>query len=77
LQELGIIESFVVKPVAEGRKEFEVLVKTHASASEVKITDVGFGVSQVLPALVQAFYSPPYSPIWMEQPEIHLHPKYK
>jgi predicted ATPase len=75
LQELGIIESFLVKPVAEGRKEFEVLVKTHASASEVKITDVGFGVSQVLPALVQAFYCPPYSTIWMEQPEIHLHPQ--
>lgn len=75
LKDLGVIESFAVKPVAEGRKEFEVLVKTHATASEVKITDVGFGVSQVLPALVQAFYCPPNSTIWMEQPEIHLHPQ--
>ncbi|OHC12058.1 MAG: hypothetical protein A2002_09930 [Pseudomonadales bacterium GWC1_66_9] len=75
LKDLGIIESFVVKPVAEGRKEYEVLVKAHASASDVKITDVGFGVSQVLPALVQAFYCPPNSTVWMEQPEIHLHPQ--
>ncbi|MCE2746285.1 MAG: DUF3696 domain-containing protein [Burkholderiales bacterium] len=75
LKDLGIIESFSVKPVAEGRKEYEVLVKTHSTASEVKITDVGFGVSQVLPALVQAFYCPPNSTIWMEQPEIHLHPQ--
>lgn len=75
LKDLGIIESFVVKPVAEGRKEYEVVVKTHATASAVKITDVGFGVSQVLPALVQAFYCPPNSTIWMEQPEIHLHPQ--
>lgn len=75
LKDLGIIESFAVKVVAEGRKEYEVLVKTHARASEVKITDVGFGVSQVLPALVQAFYCPPNSTIWMEQPEIHLHPQ--
>ena len=75
LKDLGIIESFAVKPVAEGRKEYEVVVKTHTSASEVKITDVGFGVSQVLPALVQAFYCPPNSTIWMEQPEIHLHPQ--
>jgi predicted ATPase len=75
LQYLGVIESFAVKPVAEGRKEYEVMVKTHATASEVKITDVGFGVSQVLPALVQAFYCPPNSTIWMEQPEIHLHPQ--
>jgi len=75
LKDLGIIESFSVKSVAEGRKEYEVVVKTHATASEVKITDVGFGVSQVLPALVQAFYCPPNSTIWMEQPEIHLHPQ--
>lgn len=52
-----------------------MLVKTHAKAPEVKITDVGFGISQVLPALVQAFYCPPHSTVWMEQPEIHLHPQ--
>jgi len=70
-----VIHSFVVKPVAEGRKEYEVLVKTHVNSPEVKITDVGFGVSQVLPVLVQAFYCPPNSTVWMEQPEIHLHPQ--
>ncbi len=75
LKDLGVINSFLVKPVAEGRKEYEVLVKTHAGAPEVKITDVGFGVSQVLPALVQAFYCRPHSTVWMEQPEIHLHPQ--
>jgi hypothetical protein len=75
LKDLGVIQSFVVKPVAEGRKEYEVLVKTSEKTPEVKITDVGFGVSQVLPALVQAFYCPPNSTIWMEQPEIHLHPQ--
>ena len=75
LKDLGVIESFAVRPVAEGRKEYEVLVKSHPKAPEVKITDVGFGISQVLPALVQAFYCPPHSTVWMEQPEIHLHPQ--
>jgi predicted ATPase len=75
LKDLGIVESFAVRAVAEGRKEFEVMVKTDAGATEVKVTDVGFGVSQVLPALVQAFYCPPHSTVWMEQPEIHLHPQ--
>lgn len=75
LKDLGVIHSFVVKPVAAGRKEYEVLVKTHAAAPEVKITDVGFGVSQLLPVLIQAFYCPPNSTVWMEQPEIHLHPQ--
>lgn len=75
LKDLGVISSFNVKPVTKGRKEFEVLIKTHASAPEVKLTDVGFGISQVLPALVEAFYAPPNSMVWMEQPEIHLHPQ--
>ena len=75
LKDLGIISSFTVRSVAEGRKEYEVLLKTSPRAPEVKITDVGFGVSQVLPALVQAFYCPPGSTVWMEQPEIHLHPQ--
>jgi predicted ATPase len=74
LVDLGIIQEFRVKPVAKGRKEYEVLVRTSPEAPEVKLTDVGFGVSQVLPALVQAFYCPPGSTLWMEQPEIHLHP---
>ncbi|MDN5870196.1 MAG: DUF3696 domain-containing protein [Nitrococcus sp.] len=75
LRDLGVIESFVVRPIAEGRKEYEVLVRTRTSSAEVKLTDVGFGVSQVLPALVQAFYAQPDSTVWMEQPEIHLHPQ--
>ena len=75
LKDLGVIHDFSVRAVAEGRKEYEVLIKTGAHTPEVKITDVGFGVSQVLPALVQAFYCPPNSTVWMEQPEIHLHPQ--
>lgn len=74
LADLGIIDSFTVRAVAKGRKEYEVLVKTHPKSPEVRLTDVGFGVSQVLPALVQAFYAPHGSTVWMEQPEIHLHP---
>ena len=37
-------------------------------------TDVGFGVSQILPALVLCYYVPEGSTILLEQPEIHLHP---
>lgn len=75
LTDLKLIHGFSVKPLAEGRKEYEVLIKTHASASDVALTDVGFGVSQVLPALVETFYCPAGSIVWMEQPEIHLHPQ--
>lgn len=75
LQELRVIDSFDVRPLGKGRKEYEVLVRTQRNAPQVKLTDVGFGVSQVLPALVQAFYAQPNTTVWMEQPEIHLHPQ--
>ncbi|EMW1016126.1 AAA family ATPase [Serratia marcescens] len=41
----------------------------------LELTDVGFGISQVLPVLVQAYLSPEGSITIIEQPEIHLHPK--
>lgn len=75
LKRLGVINNFKVKAVAEGRKDYEVIVSTGLSGVEVKLTDVGVGVSQVLPAVIQAFYCEPYSTVWMEQPEIHLHPQ--
>ena len=75
LVDLGVIESFQVRPTAAGRKDYEVKIKTRGGLAEVGLPDVGFGVSQVLPALVQAFYCPEGSTVWIEQPEIHLHPQ--
>jgi predicted ATPase len=74
LLQMGLIEHFEVKQIAPKRREYEVLVKTFGSRECVNITDVGFGVSQFLPVLVQCYYAPPGSVILIEQPEIHLHP---
>lgn len=38
------------------------------------ISDVGFGISQVLPILVQAAVMPTDTTLLIEQPELHLHP---
>lgn len=75
LKELGIIHDFRLQQIAEGRKLYEVQVKTTKASPWVLITDVGFGVSQVLPVLVLCFYAPEGSTIILEQPEIHLHPR--
>ncbi|MBI5489046.1 MAG: AAA family ATPase [Deltaproteobacteria bacterium] len=40
----------------------------------VSIADVGFGVSQTLPVLVALIAAEPGQLIYIEQPEIHLHP---
>ncbi|WP_233258395.1 AAA family ATPase [[Phormidium] sp. ETS-05] len=41
----------------------------------VSIADVGFGVSQVLPVLVALLVAEPGQLVYLEQPEIHLHPR--
>lgn len=41
----------------------------------VNIADVGFGVSQVLPILLEGLRMPKGHTLVLEQPEIHLHPK--
>lgn len=74
LKEMGLIEEFKVNPISEQRQEYEVKVRTRGSRDWVDLPDVGFGISQVLPVLVQCFYAPAGSIILMEQPEIHLHP---
>jgi predicted ATPase len=74
LRRLGLIHSFRVEAVAEGAQLYRVLVRKTPKAAEVLITDVGFGVSQVLPVLVLCFYVPEGSTVLLEQPEIHLHP---
>lgn len=74
LRELGLIHSFSVRPIAENRKEYEVRVKQTATSTEVALTDVGFGVSQILPILTLCYYAPEGSTLILEQPEIHLHP---
>lgn len=74
LTEMSLIEDFRVKPISDERQEYEVKVRTKGSKDWVDLPDVGFGISQVLPVLVQCFYAPAGSIIIMEQPEIHLHP---
>ncbi|MXW21352.1 MAG: DUF3696 domain-containing protein [Gammaproteobacteria bacterium] len=75
LKQMGLIEEFRVRPISEQRQEYEVGVRTKGSHDWVDLPDVGFGISQVLPVLVQCFYARPGSIIFVEQPEIHLHPR--
>lgn len=74
LRKLELIYDFRLQPIAENRKDYEVRVRRSPRTSEVLITDVGFGVSQILPVLVLCYYAPVGSTIILEQPEIHLHP---
>ena len=75
LQRLELIDSYDVQPVSDTGGDYELLIKQHKGGPEVPLTDVGFGVSQVLPVLILCYYAPEGSILILEQPEAHLHPK--
>jgi predicted ATPase len=68
------VHSFEVRPVAADSKLYEVVVKKTERSAPVLITDIGFGVSQILPVLALCYYAPKGATLLFEQPEIHLHP---
>jgi predicted ATPase len=74
LKELKLIHEFQLKEIAPGTNLYRAEVKCHPHSPSALLTDVGFGVSQILPALVLLYYVPEGSTILLEQPEIHLHP---
>ena len=75
LQRLELIDSYDLRPLSDTGRDYEFLVKQYKGGPDVRLTDVGFGVSQVLPVLILCYYAPEGSILILEQPEAHLHPK--
>lgn len=75
LVKLEIIDSYRLVPNLEQKGHYELFVTKHKGGPEVRLMDVGFGVSQVLPVLIACYFAPEGSILILEQPEAHLHPK--
>ena len=72
--EAGLFSDIKVK--RHGRQmsdPFQLQIKVHSS-SHANIMDVGYGVSQSLPILVDALSNKDYT-FLLQQPEVHLHPR--
>lgn len=52
---------------------FQLQIKVRGP--KANMTDVGYGVNQLLPILVRLFMTPEKTTFLMQQPEVHLHPK--
>ena len=74
LQRLNLIDSYRLDPISDTAQDYEFLVQQYKGGPEVRLTDVGFGVSQVLPVLILCYSAPEGSILILEQPEAHLHP---
>ncbi len=77
LYKLKITGAVSTKKIGDARIELQVdripRLKNH-NPEMVSIADVGLGVSQVLPVLVALITARPGQLVYIEQPELHLHP---
>lgn len=69
------LEKFNLKVEVSQLQDIIHKLVVNQNSLSLDITDVGFGISQVLPVIIQGFLSHETSLTLIEQPEIHLHPK--
>ncbi|HBE19237.1 MAG TPA: hypothetical protein DEG17_14550 [Cyanobacteria bacterium UBA11149] len=77
LKTLGLTSKIDAVQVNDVQIELRVsrLPESDNARDLVSIADVGVGVSQVLPVLVALLVAQPGQLVYLEQPEIHLHPR--
>lgn len=78
LNDLGLASSITTENINE--THLEIRISRFAGCKKratdfVNIADVGFGVSQTLPVLVGLLAAKKDQYVYVEQPELHLHPK--
>jgi predicted ATPase len=73
---LGLTSTIQTVAIDDATIEIRVGRFPNFSRSDtVSISDVGFGVSQSLPVVVALLVAKPNQFVYIEQPELHLHPK--
>jgi len=74
--EAGLFEEIRVKHFEKKEAApFQLRIKLKGQRADANLMDVGYGVSQVLPILVDCLTAPPSTFFLMQQPEVHLHPR--
>jgi predicted ATPase len=73
IHELGI--GTKVTTNESGGHGIEVRIQPESGVRAVLLTALGIGVSQVLPVVVMGLISKPGDFLFIEQPELHLHPR--
>jgi predicted ATPase len=72
LKQLGVAKDVIVDQLSP--RHIEIRIINPFTGVAENIDDVGFGISQVIPVIIECLYIPKKSTLLIEQPEIHLHP---
>jgi len=79
LEKLGLTWKVVAEPINDTQVELRVgrlpMASRGGAYDLVSIADVGFGVSQALPVIIALQIAQKGQIVYLEQPEIHLHPR--
>lgn len=76
LFELGLASNITTSKIDDTSVEIQISRSKNCETQDcVNIADVGFGVSQTLPVLVALIGAKKGQYVYIEQPELHLHPK--
>ncbi|MXV77193.1 DUF3696 domain-containing protein, partial [Candidatus Poribacteria bacterium] len=75
LQKMKLVHSFRVIPTKLlDDQNYEVRIRKSPNSAEVTLTDMGYGLADVLPMLIYCYYVEEGSTLILEQPGVHLHP---
>src|SRR5690606_7269032 len=73
-EESGLFKGIKINPLGKlSTSPFEILIQFKTNS--YKILNVGYGVSQILPLLIQILATVDRTWFSLQQPEVHLHPK--
>lgn len=73
-QELGFVKGFDLIEIDPHRELFAIRGQDAKTGAPVNLADTGYGVAQVLPVLLQLYFSRPGQLVLIEEPELHLNP---
>jgi len=74
LEHLQLADNVAVEDIARGANLYHMTIRGPRRKAAENMADVGYGISQILPVIVQGLLVPRGGIYMVQQPELHLHP---
>ena len=74
LEKVGRVKLMPIRAITRQAKVYEIRLRDTDSERWANFADVGFGIGQALPVIVEGLRTPEDGTFLVQEPEIHLHP---